>query len=226
MVSNLPLIIIALVCVFVVSFLLGSIPWGVVLSRQIYKTDIRNVGSGNIGTTNAFRAMGKKGGVAVFILDMAKGVIAGLIGFFVGGWLVGNSSTMPFCGPVPESLGQLSGVLSFAGCICGHIFTPWLKFKGGKGIAVAFGCELVFLGWAGALCDLAVFVVFVLISRMVSLGSICAAIALPFIAWYFYSGNWIAMGIIILLALTVIWAHRSNIARICKGEESRIGHKK
>lgn len=217
---------VAYICVFVASFFLGSIPWGVILSRGVYKKDIRDVGSGNIGTTNAFRAMGKKGGAVVFILDMGKGVLAGLIGFFVGEWLSGATGTIPFTGPIPASAGQLSCVLSFAGCIWGHIFTPWLKFKGGKGIAVAFGCELIFLGWEGALIQLAVFVVVTLISRMVSLGSICAAIALPFIALFIYFGNWIVVGIVCLVAITVVWAHRANISRIRNGEESKLGQKK
>lgn len=219
-------ITVAFVCVFIVSFLLGSIPWGVVLSRGIYKKDIRDVGSGNIGTTNAVRAMGKAGGALVFLLDMSKGTVAGLIGFFVGDWLSGGTGTIPFTGPIPVPIGQLCSALAFAGCTWGHIFTPWLKFKGGKGIAVAFGCELVFFGWMGALIQLAVFIVGVAISRMVSFGSICAAAALPFISLLFYFGNWEVVGIVTLLALTVIWAHRSNISRIRHGEERKIGHKK
>lgn len=217
---------IALICVFIVSFLLGSIPWGVILSKGVYKKDIRDVGSGNIGTTNAFRAMGKKGGALVFVLDVLKGVVAGLVGFFVGEWLSGGTGTIPFTGPIPAYAGQLSCAIAFIGCTWGHIFTPWLKFKGGKGIAVAFGCELIFLGWGGALTDLAVFVLVIAIFRMVSLGSICAAIALPFIALFLYFGNWIVVGIAVVVALTVLWAHRSNISRIRNGEESKIGHKK
>lgn len=217
---------IALICVFISSFLLGSIPWGLILSKCIYKKDIRDVGSGNIGTTNAFRAMGKKGGAAVFLLDAAKGIAAGLIGFYVGTWLAGDTSSVPFAGPAKEWVAQLSGALSFCGCTWGHIFSPWLKFKGGKGIAVAFGCELVFLGWAGALIQLAVFAIVVAVSRMVSLGSICAAIALPFIAAYLFWGNWVVIAMVCALAITVVWAHRANISRLRAGEESRLGSKK
>ncbi len=112
------------------SALLGSIPWGVIISRAFFHTDIREHGSGNIGTTNAMRTMGKKGGVAVFVLDFGKGVASGLLALGAL-WLF-----VPGAGLLPEAaFPTYDQTLSaaFLGCVLGHIFSPWLDFKGGKG---------------------------------------------------------------------------------------------
>ena len=123
--------------VFVISFLLGSIPWGVIISKVFYHTDIREHGSGNIGTTNAMRTMGKVGGSAVFVLDFGKGIVSGLIAAAAAAMFGGGMSLS----------GHVIGyddfvTVAFLGCVWGHIFSPWLGFKGGKGIAVTFGCLL------------------------------------------------------------------------------------
>lgn len=138
---------------FAVSFLLGSIPWGVIVSKLAYHKDIRDEGSGNIGTTNAFRAMGKVGGALVFVLDFGKGLLSGWLAFWfwapLAGWaeidysLAGATLPATVEG-LPVDAGALALALAFAGCTLGHIFSPWLKFKGGKGIAVAAAC-LVFV---------------------------------------------------------------------------------
>ena len=132
---------------FIVSFLLGSIPWGVIVSKLAFHKDIRDEGSGNIGTANAFRAMGKVGGALVFVLDFGKGLLSGWLAAFVfapaiaavpvdavtpDGQLLLGIFGNPALNPVGLAL-----ALAFAGCTLGHIFSPWLKFKGGKGIAVA-----------------------------------------------------------------------------------------
>ena len=196
---------------FLICFLLGSVPWGVIISRVFFHTDVREHGSGNIGTTNAIRAMGKVGGYAVFVLDFGKGLASGFI-------------ALAFAQLAPELTQLLLGV-SFAACVWGHIFSPWLKFKGGKGIAVAIGCLFVVFGPIGAVLELVIFAVLVVTTRYVSVGSIAAAASCPLIALYFYWGAWPAWAIISLGALTVVWAHRSNIARLRAGTESRIGHK-
>ena len=128
--------------VFVISFLLGSIPWGVIISKVFYHTDIREHGSGNIGTTNAMRTMGKVGGSAVFVLDFGKGIVSGLIAAAAAAMFGGGMSLS----------GHVIGyddfvTVAFLGCVWGHIFSPWLGFKGGKGIAVAVGCLFVTFGW-------------------------------------------------------------------------------
>ena len=117
----------------VAAFLLGSVPWGVVVSRLFFHTDVREHGSGNIGTTNALRTLGKKGGAAVFLLDFGKGLLSGFLVWAVARLIVdaaGGFSLLSY-----ETL----RAVSFLACIWGHIFSPWLKFRGGKGIAVEIG---------------------------------------------------------------------------------------
>ena len=234
----------AFVVTFVVTFLLGSIPFGLINSKVFYKTDIREHGSGNIGTTNAIRTMGKVGGYSVFVLDFGKGLLSGFLGIWIGqlffslhgyGALASDLTAIlaPFrLGPVGDPLDlatQFSQVLlavSFLGCVWGHIFSPWLKFKGGKGIAVAVGCLFVTFGVVGAVLELAIFIVLVVATRYVSVGSIAAALACPFFSLYFFWGDWLAFALCSLAGLTVVWAHRENIKRLLSGTENRVGSKK
>ena len=238
-----------LVLLFAVAFLLGSIPWGVLISRRFYHRDIRDAGSGNIGTTNAMRTLGKKAGAAVFVLDFVKGLAAACIALFASSLLIqaypdaasvvaqvsglaqgaldaqGGELAVQTASLADQALRQLCLSLAFAGCVAGHIFTPWLKFKGGKGIAVAVGALFVVFGPLGALIELAFFAVLLLLTRYVSAGSLAAAIACPFVALWVFWGNWLAIAICTLVALVVIWAHRSNIKRLLSGTENRMGSK-
>ena len=223
---------------FIVSFLLGSIPWGVIVSKLAFHKDIRDEGSGNIGTTNAFRAMGKVGGALVFVLDFGKGLLSGWLAAFVFAPAIaavpvdaatsdGQLLLGVFGGPALNPVG-LALALAFAGCTLGHIFSPWLKFKGGKGIAVAVGCLFVTFGVMGALLEIAVFAVVVAISRFVSAGSLAAAIVCPIFAAYYFlfqSFDPIAWVLCLVTALVVIWAHRGNMHRLATGTERRIGDK-
>lgn len=206
---------------FVVTFLLGSIPFGLIISKMFYHTDIREHGSGNIGTTNAIRTIGKVGGCAVFVLDFSKGLLAGALGNVFSWYLFASD------GFLSDALVTHDTMLAVAvlGCVWGHIFSPWLKFKGGKGIAVAIGCLFIVFGWVGAWLELAIFIVLVITTRYVSIGSIASALACPFFALYFFWGNWLAIILCGITGLTVVWAHRENIARLCAGTESRIGKK-
>ena len=199
--------------VFVAAFLLGSVPWGLVISKVFYHKDLREEGSGNIGTTNAIRSMGKVGGYAVFVLDFGKGVLSGLIALWVA----------RACGFEAAASG-VALAAAFLGCVWGHIFSPWLGFKGGKGIAVAVGCLFVTFGPVGALLELAIFIVLVFVTRYVSVGSMAAALACPFFALYFFWGNWPAWLLCTITGLTVFWAHRGNLARLRAGEERKLGH--
>ncbi len=234
----------AYIVVFLVTFLLGSIPFGLIISRVFYRTDIREHGSGNIGTTNAIRTMGKVGGFSVFILDFGKGVLSGFVGLWIGqaflgfyGYDLASAPLVSYMTPwaltppsvEPSSAAYLTQILlaiSFLGCIWGHIFSPWLKFKGGKGIAVAIGCLFVTLGFPAAILELAVFIVLVLVTRYVSVGSIAAAVLCLFLGVYLFWGNWSAVILCAVAALTIVWAHRENIRRLLGGTESRIGDKK
>ncbi len=203
------------VAVFVISFLLGSVPWGLVISKVFYKKDLREVGSGNIGTTNAIRAMGKVGGYAVFVLDFGKGLLSG----FIGMWIAQAAG-------FDQALVGISTSVAFFGCVYGHIFSPWLKFKGGKGIAVAIGCLFVTFGPIPAIIELAIFAVLVVTTKYVSVGSMAAALACPLLSLWVFWGNWIAVLFCSITGLTVFWAHRGNLARLREGTENRIGSKK
>lgn len=212
----------SLVLLAVVCFLLGSIPWGLIISKSVFHTDIREHGSGNIGTTNAMRTMGKKGGVAVFVLDFGKGLLSGLIALFV------LANFIPGAGVAADSPVSASTVvtLAFLCCTLGHIFSPWLKFKGGKGIAVAAACLWFVFGPVGFFIEIAAFALGIAITRCVSVGSIAAAAICPLLALYFYWGQWVPWLIIAATACVVIWAHRANIARLRAGTENKIGSKK
>lgn len=234
----------AFIVTFVVTFLLGSVPFGLIISKVFYKTDIRDHGSGNIGTTNAIRTMGKIGGFSVFILDFGKGLLSGFVALWIGQLFltlrgeaaVANEifsilsplGVAPLGNPADFSVAfvQILLAVSFLGCVWGHVFSPWLKFKGGKGIAVAVGCVFVAYGIVGACLELAIFIILVLVTRYVSVGSIAAAFACPFFGLYFFWGNWVAVFLCALAGMTVFWAHRENIKRLLAHKENRIGDKK
>ena len=201
--------------VLVISFLLGSVPWGLVISKVFYGKDLRDEGSGNIGTTNAIRSMGKVGGYAVFVLDFGKGLLSGFIAVWVGVAL-----------GLDEAGVKTATAVAFFGSVYGHIFSPWLGFKGGKGIAVAIGCLFVTFGWLGALIEIAIFAALVPTTKYVSVGSIAAAGACPFLALWLLWGNWPAVLLCAVTGLTVVWAHRGNIERLRAGTERRVGEKK
>ena len=207
--------IFAYIVVLILSFLLGSVPWGLVISKVFYGKDLRDEGSGNIGTTNAIRSMGKVGGYAVFVLDFGKGLLSGFIGIWV--------SSAFGC---DEAGVRLATAIAFFGCTYGHIFSPWLGFKGGKGIAVAVGCLFVTFGPIGAIIELLIFAVLVVVTKYVSVGSVAAAGACPLLALWFFWGNWIGWLFCAVTGLTVVWAHRGNIQRLRDGTERRIGDKK
>lgn len=208
--------------VLVFSYLLGSIPWGIIISRLFYHTDIREHGSGNIGSTNAMRTLGKLGGASVFLLDFGKGLLGSFIALLVATYL------MPRIGLSPEGWLSKECLLSTAlvGCTLGHIFSPWLGFKGGKGIAVAVGCVTITLGWMAALFELGIFLILVVTTRYISVGSIAAAIACPFTAFWLFRDDWVAIALCVVTGLVIVWAHRDNIKRLLNGSERRIGKKR
>lgn len=205
----------------ILCFLLGSIPFGLLIGKFVYKTDIRTVGSGNIGTTNAIRALGFQGGAIVFILDFGKGLLSGFIALALLWFFVPGGGLVP--GNFPAYADFMA--LSFLACVAGHIFSPWLGFKGGKGIAVAIGCLFVVFGPALAALELCVFGVLVAATRYVSVGSLASALVCVPLSIYVFAGHPVAMVLSCATALLVIWAHRENIARLHTGTENRIGRK-
>ncbi len=194
------------------AYLIGSIPFGLLLVKWAGRGDIRKVGSGNIGTTNAFRAGGKKLGIATLMLDVGKGVFAV--------WL-------------PEYLWDNSTAahLAMLCVIVGHCYPVWLKFKGGKGVATAAGAILTFYHyvWPYSVTTImlplaAIWVSVFIASRTVSLASLVTVACLPLVTYYM-SGMFIEE---VAIAVLIIYKHRDNITRLRRGEEHRfvLWHKK
>ena len=192
------------------AFLLGSIPTGYLVARA-KGVDIRQHGSGNIGATNVFRTLGKPLGIFVFVTDALKG--------FAAVWLAGRFG----------GASDWAGIIAAVAVIAGHNYTPWLGFKGGKGIATSAGVLLALMPWA-VLCIAIVWFVVFKVSRYVSLASISAATALPVAVAALWSagcgGNGPLLGFSVLISALAIWRHRTNIQRLRAGTESRFEGKK
>jgi glycerol-3-phosphate acyltransferase PlsY len=205
------------------AYLLGSIPTGF-LAAKAKGIDIRTIGSGNIGATNAMRVLGKQAGIAVLLLDATKGYAAVHIGAFIFKYYLGRLYPGPhFFGTAPDSIGHFA-LLAGIFAVLGHNFPCWLKFKGGKGIATTAGVYLALAPWA-VLVALAVFILAVAITRYVSVGSIAAAVALPATVWVMWPDE-ILLGIVTTaLGVMAIYKHKSNIQRLMAGTENRLGKK-
>jgi len=191
-------------------FLIGSTPFGLVVSRIFYKTDIRKAGSGNIGAMNALRSLGKRGAIAVLILDVAKGLIP--LALFMGYCTIFLSA---------HSACFALGALLAAAAVLGHCFSPWLKFKGGKGVATSFGV-LFALSWPAGLVAIAGWLVGALATSYSSVGSILAHLAAPLALWYFTRNPWVT-GYGIFAAVLILYTHRENLRRLRAGQEQGIG---
>jgi glycerol-3-phosphate acyltransferase PlsY len=199
--------------VSVVAYLLGSIPFGYILVRLFLKEDIRSKGSGNIGATNVIRSGSKGLGALTFLLDACKGYVAVVLATHLAAW-----SSLP---PVNH---QNAAALAALFAILGHGYTVWLRFKGGKGVATALGVFLALALYA-ALGGLAVFIVAVVLTRYVSLGSILAAVVFPIFAILFPHSPRTSLltAVIFIVPVIVIAKHNQNIARLMRGTENRFG---
>jgi acyl phosphate:glycerol-3-phosphate acyltransferase len=211
-----------LIIIIVLSYLIGSFPSAIIISKIFFGFDIRTKGSGNMGSTNAFRVLGTKWGIIVQVIDILKGVLAVVIAvnFFQSGITFGNPEILP------DNL-LIKFIAGFS-AICGHIWSVFAGFHGGKGVNTAIGMLL-----AIAPIDLSVgFIVFgitIFSSGYVSLSSIFAIIAFPLSVLirynYFNSsieGYYLLLCFSILLAILIIYTHRQNIYRLIKGTENRF----
>lgn len=184
----------------IIAYLLGSIPNAYLIGKHFFGIDVRTLGSGNVGTTNALRNFGKKAGILTLVLDVLKGYLAVLIG---------------------QKLAGSSGVyISFLFVVLGHMYSIFLNFKSGKGVATSAGA-LLFIDYKFTLALLAIFILVVLISRMVSLGSILGA-ASAMVLGYFFFGQGSLFYVTIIVCLLIIYKHKSNIERISQGKESKL----
>ena len=185
---------------FVIGYLLGSIPFGLLLTRFAGTADLRSIGSGNIGATNVLRT-GRKGlAAATLLLDMLKGTVAVLIAGSLGG---------------PNA-----AMLAALGAFLGHLFPVWLKFRGGKGVAVYIGV-LLGLFWPAAVVFCLVWLATAFTSRYSSLSALVASVVTPLFLWWF--GHAALASLFAVLTLLLFYMHRENIKRLQAGTEGRIG---
>ncbi|WP_321972009.1 glycerol-3-phosphate acyltransferase [Paratractidigestivibacter sp.] len=216
--------LVAWTAVFVVfSYAVCGIPFGLVVAKAMGNIDVRSTGSGNIGTTNVARSVGKGAAALTLLLDLGKGLVCMLFSRFMISLLVLGEAG--FSGSLATGEGLVAMTVIFLACVMGHIFSPYLHFRGGKGIAVGFGAALG-LWWPIGLGLLVVFTVFAVPSRYVSLGSIAAACSLPIqcaLRGFPVEG----VLVVAVAAIVVVWSHRSNIEKLVRGEERKFTfHKK
>lgn len=185
-----------------IGYLLGSIPFGLILTRLAGTQDLRSIGSGNIGATNVLRT-GRKGlAAATLLLDALKGTAAVVI----SGYIAGPNAAM------------LAGL----GAFLGHLFPIWLKFKGGKGVAVYIGI-LLGLFWPAAMVFCVIWLATAFTTRYSSLSALVAAFVTPLFLWWF--GHLALASLSVVLTLLLFYMHRENIKRLQSGKEGRIGEK-
>ncbi len=191
-----------LALIFLAAYLIGSIPFGVVIARALGLGDLRKIGSGNIGATNVLRTGNKGAAAATLLLDGAKGAVAVLAGRYFGG----------------EIAAELAGL----GAFLGHLYPVWLRFRGGKGVATFLGVMLA-LAWPVGLAACATWAAFAAAFRFSSLAALAAAISAPI--WLVVFGPAQAAWLGLVLASLVLLRHRANIRRLLAGTEPRIGSK-
>lgn len=208
------------IIIAVIAYLIGSINFSIILSKRMAGFDIREKGSGNAGTTNMLRSVGKKAAVITLICDILKGVVSILIAILVGKIIKNLDNAL---------LVQLAGIF----VIIGHTFPVFFKFKGGKGIATALGV-LLMINWQIGLICLIFALVLMALTKMVSVGSIAAAILFPILVAFIdqnyivptSNSNWSYLVFSIIVSLLVIFNHRANVQRILNGTENRLSFKK
>jgi glycerol-3-phosphate acyltransferase PlsY len=188
----------------IVAYLLGAIPFALVVGKGFKKVDVREHGSGNLGTTNTMRVLGVKMGILVLIGDMSKGFLSAYIGHLLGG----------------PTLALIAGVAAVAG----HVYPVYAKFRGGKGVATGAGVFL-FIMPPVLLIGLSVFIAMLLIVRFVSLASLSAALSIGIAATVFGYRGFILIVTWLVVAF-VFYTHRSNIGRLRRGEENRVNFAK
>ena len=184
----------------VIAFILGSIPSGYIIGKTWFNTDIRKLGSGNVGSTNALRNFGLKAGGVTFAMDILKGFLA----VFIGNKLAGYNGML----------------ISYISVVMGHMYSLFLNFKGGKGVATTFG-GLLFIDYKYALILVVVFALVFLLSHIVSLASIISALSV-FLTSYFRYGFTPICWVLMFLSFMVVFRHRSNIDRLIHGKEKKL----
>lgn len=203
------------------AYLIGSVNFSILISKKVAGFDVREKGSGNAGTTNMLRTVGKGAAIITLILDILKGVVAIYIAILYGN-VVAKLVNLQVDNSI---LVQIAGIF----VILGHTYPIYFGFKGGKGVATALGILLTTNYQIGLIC-LVFAIVLIILTKMVSVGSLGAAILFPVLALFLTKENFIVPGnyliYSILIALIVIFNHRSNVQRLLNGTENKISFKK
>jgi glycerol-3-phosphate acyltransferase PlsY len=190
-----------------IGYVLGSIPFGLILTRAAGLGDVRTIGSGNIGATNVLRTGNKKLAAATLVLDALKGTVAVLIGHYYGGL---------------NGIAILAGLLAGLGAFVGHVYPVWLGFKGGKGVATYIGV-LIGAAWPAAVVFCGVWLTLAVATRYSSLSALIASVVAPI--YLFITGRIPEALLGALMTPILLWKHSPNIKRLLAGEEPRIGAK-
>ena len=186
-------------------YLLGGIPSSLLIGKWVKGVDLRTIGSGNLGATNVARGLGGTWAVIVFFLDFAKGAVPPVAALLFA----------------PVANQDLLMIVGATGAILGHVYSPYIRFKGGKGIAVTAGAAAVALPWC-LLFGTVLFFAIAVSTRRVSAGSVAIAATFPITAWLFYPGRPAAFAFSIAACVLVLWSHRANIRRLIRGEEPTV----
>lgn len=194
----------------IISYLVGSVPTAVWIGKAWHNVDVREHGSNNAGATNTFRVLGKKAGIVVLSVDVAKGVLATVVPFGVLALIKNAESSL-------ELLRIEAAVLA----IIGHIFPLFAQFKGGKGVATSLGVIVGIQPMAAAIC-IGLFMIVFILSKYVSLGSIAASLLFPVTVFFLEPGSVIVFWFSVALSGGVIFAHKKNIVRLMNGTESKM----
>ena len=206
-----------------ISFLICGIPFGLIIGRLSGHVDIRKAGSGNIGTTNALRVAGPKFAAITLLFDVCKGTLCVCLSRIALANIVFHGVAEQLAPGAPSD--WVLALIALA-CLCGHVFSPYLHFHGGKGIAVGVG---VLFGWFWplALVHLAIFIVLVALTKYVSVGSIGTAALVPVTVTFAFPYSSIACKLLMsCMGVIVVWAHRANIKKLLHGKESKLSFSK
>ena len=208
----------AYIIIAIIAYAIGSINFSIIFSRKFAGFDVREKGSGNAGTTNMLRSVGKKAAALTLVCDILKGIVSIIIALIIGKILKNSDNAL---------LVQIAGIMA----VIGHTYPIFFEFKGGKGVATSLGV-LLMTNWQIGLICLVFAVVLMVLTKMVSIGSVAAAVLFPVLT-LFINNHFIveANGIkyfifSIILAVIVLFNHRSNIKRILSGTENKISFKK
>jgi glycerol-3-phosphate acyltransferase PlsY len=197
------------VLVIAVGYLLGGVPFGAIVTKRMHGVDITKIGSGNTGATNVFRAVGWRAALVVAVLDVAKGAVPALLAALL---------SLPAWS---DSGRDLFIIAAGSAAMLGHMFSPYFRLRGGKGIATAAGAILVLMPKVLPFLVL-VFVGTILILRIVSVASLLAAVAFPALTWSLYPGRMVLLVFALVVLPVVVWSHRANVVRLLHGQEPRI----